>query len=163
MNTSFRTTHDSLFSNLKHNDFYLEYIYFIKKLYKVNNPTTINSFFMIKQMLSKISLFLLFCVGFTSLSFASEDIFERKILSIGCHNVDSICYVTVSGENFGSTLGCNYTSTNQFRFDASTPIGKRTYASLYGAFLTKKTISANLSGCSTDGRPSIAWYEVYQR
>ncbi|MDR0235019.1 hypothetical protein [Acinetobacter sp.] len=112
-------------------------------------------------MLKQISLFFLFFLGFNSLSLASEDIFERKILSIGCHNVDGICYVTVNGESFGSTLGCNYTTTNQFRFDASTPIGKRTYASLYGAFLTKKIISAHLAGCSSDGRPSIVWYEIY--
>ncbi|CAM9339415.1 hypothetical protein J0904_00260 [Acinetobacter bereziniae] len=111
---------------------------------------------MLKKMML---LFVLMTISFAS--FAAEDIYARKILSIGCHHVDGICYVTVSGENFGSSLGCSYTSTNQFRFDGSTQIGKRTYASLYGAFLAKKTIQANLTGCSSDGRPSIAWFMIY--
>jgi len=109
-------------------------------------------------MIKKIMLILMLMVT-SIVSFAAEEIYARKILSIGCHHVDGICYVSVSGEYFGSSLGCSYTSINQFRFDGSTPIGKRTYASLYGAFLAKKSIHASLAGCS-DGRPSIAWYMV---
>lgn len=103
-------------------------------------------------------LTLILMLGSTPL-FAAEEIYARKILSIGCHHVDGTCYVSVSGEYFGSSLGCSYTSTNQFRFDGSTSIGKRTYASLYGAFLAKKSIHASLAGC-LDGRPSIVWYMV---
>ncbi len=111
-------------------------------------------------MLKKMMLiFILMTINFSS--FAAENITYRKITSIGCHHIDGTCYVSLSGEPFGNTLSCPYKNINQFRFDASTVIGKRTYASLYAAYLAKKFVDVYLDGCSSDGRPSIAWYTIY--
>jgi len=111
-------------------------------------------------MIKKIMLTLILMLGSTPL-FAGEDITYRKITTIGCHHVDGTCYASLSGETFGNTLSCPYKNVNQFRFDASTTNGKRTYASLYAAYLSKKFVDVYLDGCSSDGRPSILWFHIY--
>ncbi|MCS4296863.1 MULTISPECIES: hypothetical protein [Acinetobacter] len=111
-------------------------------------------------MLRKITIVLILMTANTSL-YAAENITCRKITSIGCHHVDGTCYASLSGEPFGNTLSCPYKNVNQFRFDASTTNGKRTYASLYAAYLSKKLVDVYLDGCSSDGRPSIVWFHIY--
>lgn len=110
-------------------------------------------------MLRKTIFTLLLVLTSTQL-FADGDISNRKIINIGCHHVDAICYVTLSGEPFGNNLNCAYKNINQFRFEANNVNGRRTYASLYAAYLSKKLVSVYLEGCSPDGRPSISYYSI---
>ncbi|MFW2013265.1 hypothetical protein [Acinetobacter bereziniae] len=110
---------------------------------------------MLKKMML---LFVLMTISFTS--FAAEDVSNRKIIDIGCHSVDGTCFVTLTGTPFGANENCFYTSTNEFRFESSTTNGKRTYASLLSAFLAKKTVDIYISGCSSDGRPTLMWFHI---
>lgn len=109
-------------------------------------------------MLKKILILLIITTG--SIANAAENLYTREISNIGCHYMNEICYVNLSGEQFGSTLGCYIKSTDQFRFDSSTSIGRRAYASFLAAFLAKKTINVTLEGCSSDGWPSLKWFFI---
>ncbi|WP_288454723.1 hypothetical protein [uncultured Acinetobacter sp.] len=108
------------------------------------------------------NLVLMFGLIFSSLSYADENINSRKIIDIGCHVNDGICYVRLDGPEFGSTLGCSITSTNQFRFDNANSVnGKRAFAALYAAFLTQKVVDVYLSGCTSQGSPQLLYYHVH--
>ena len=48
---------------------------------------------------------------------SAESVGPRKIFSLGCHNTDGTCYVTLEGAAFGASLNCAGALTNQFRFD----------------------------------------------
>jgi hypothetical protein len=114
---------------------------------------------MLKKIALVFSLFL-----FTSLSHADENISSRKIVDIGCHAYNGICYVQLDGPAFGSTLNCSSpaSSTNQFRFDNADSVnGKRAFAALYAAFLTKKEIDVYLSGCTSQGAPKLGYYHIH--
>ncbi|WP_373350421.1 hypothetical protein [Acinetobacter bereziniae] len=107
------------------------------------------------------NLILVFALIFSSLSYADENINSRKIINIGCHVNDGICYVRLDGSEFGSTLGCSISSTNQFRFDnANSTNGKRAFAALYAAFLTQKVVDVYLSGCTSQGFPQLIYYGI---
>ncbi|WP_151779956.1 hypothetical protein [Acinetobacter bereziniae] len=107
------------------------------------------------------NLILVFALIFSSLSYADENINSRKIINIGCHVNDGICYVRLNGPEFGSTLGCSISSTNQFRFDnANSTNGKRAFAALYAAFLTQKVVDVYLSGCTSQGFPQLIYYGI---
>ncbi|MEN8283476.1 hypothetical protein [Acinetobacter gerneri] len=92
-------------------------------------------------------------------TFAAENVVGRKIVDIGCHVDTGVCYVALSGEAFGKNEKCTVSPSNEFRFDASTVNGKRTYASLYGAFLSKKLVDVYISGCYV-GFLTLAFYHV---
>lgn len=86
---------------------------------------------------------------------------NKKIMTIGCHNVDpSICYVSVDSK-FDASYCTNSKSgpTDEVRWDnADTVMGRRTYASLLVAHLAGKTVSIVLSGaCTLDGFPAIQY------
>jgi len=95
-------------------------------------------------------------------SFASESALNRKIQSVGCHNTNGTCYVSLDGAPFGSTLGCPIASTNEFRFDnAETAEGKRAYASFMAAFLSGKSVDVTLTDCSSQGVPKLHYYNLH--
>lgn len=114
-------------------------------------------------MLKKLCLiFSLYFIA--SSTYAYENISSRKIVDIGCHADNGICYVQVDGPAFGSTLNCSSpaSSTNQFRFDNADSVnGKRAFAALYAAFLTKKEIDVYLSGCTSQGAPQFGYYHIH--
>ncbi|HSI48017.1 MAG TPA: hypothetical protein VLA61_07090 [Ideonella sp.] len=84
----------------------------------------------------------------------------RKIVDIGCHNVDGTCFVTLSGAAFGASMGCGG-ATNEFRFDnGDTAIGRRSYASLLAAYLAGKTISVYLDGCTGQNMPALRYFHI---
>lgn len=94
-------------------------------------------------------------------AYAGEDTGGRRILDVGCHNVNGTCFVDLDGAAFGASLNCPVGATNQFRFDNSdTAVGKRTFAALMAAYLSGKHISVHLDGCSSQGWPTIAWFYV---
>jgi hypothetical protein len=100
------------------------------------------------------------CVSSLNAS-AAEDIFGRKINSIGCHNTNGTCFVDLDGAAFGASLNCPLGATNQFRFDnGDTTDGKRTFAALMAAYISGKHISVHLDGCSAQGWPTIQWFNV---
>lgn len=99
--------------------------------------------------------------GLSVSTFASESALNRKIQSVGCHNTNGTCYVSLDGAPFGSPLGCPIASTNEFRFDnAETADSKRAYASFFAAFLSGKTVTVTLTGCSSQGVPMLHYYNV---
>lgn len=93
-------------------------------------------------------------------AFAGESVFARRIVSIGCHNFDGVCFVTLDGAPFGSNLGCS-TARNDFRFEnAATEDGKRTYASLLAGHIAGKPVTVQLDGCTSEGVPKLIWFHV---
>lgn len=92
---------------------------------------------------------------------AGESVGSRKIVSLGCHNSDGTCYVTLDGSSFGSTLGCTVATYQEFRFDnGDTVVGKRTYASLLAAFFSGRYVSVYLDGCTSQGFPKLIYFQV---
>lgn len=100
-------------------------------------------------------------VCFTSSGNANEQVGPRLITHIGCHHSDGTCFVSLDGPAFGAQQNCLQGATTQFRFDnAETPHGRRTYASLMGAYLARKQVSVAISGCSSQGVPSLSWFVI---
>jgi len=96
---------------------------------------------------------------------ADDLVTGRHITRIGCHHVNSTCYVSLDGAAFGAAESCASApaGSNQFRFDnADTVDGRRTYASFLAAFLSQRTVSVLIRGCSAQGMPSLVYYEVAQ-
>jgi len=92
---------------------------------------------------------------------ATEGVSTRKILDVGCHNTDGVCFVTLDGASFGSSLGCAVSVTNEFRFDnGDTSIGRRSYASILAAFLSGRSVSIVLNGCTNQGFPALHYFHV---
>jgi len=109
-------------------------------------------------------LFAVFCLGMTFFSAsasAGESVQARKIVGLGCHNFNGICFVTLDGSAFASTLGCSVGTINEFRFDnGDTAIGKRTYAALLAASIAGKAVTVYLDGCTSQGYPNLSYYYV---
>lgn len=80
------------------------------------------------------------------------------IKSMGCHHVDGTCYFSMTG--LDKTPTCNKIA--ELRFDASTTNGKRTYASLFAAYMIKKRVVVNIPAdfCHT-GYSSFNYYSIY--
>ena len=82
------------------------------------------------------------------------------ITSIGCQNNNTVCYVTVSGGNYGPS-GCN---TNSIRWDSSsTPNGLVAVAQLTAAYVTGTSVSFVLSNScfSENGNyPTMLYYVI---
>ncbi|MCS0583189.1 hypothetical protein NX784_16485 [Massilia pinisoli] len=92
---------------------------------------------------------------------ADEETGWRKIVDIGCHHVGGTCFVALDGAAFGASLGCPGAPTNQFRFDdGNTVTGRRTDSTLLAAAMSGKSVSIHLTGCSSQGTPTLAWYHV---
>ncbi|MPS62318.1 MAG: hypothetical protein E2595_12630 [Acinetobacter sp.] len=112
-------------------------------------------------MMKKLLFFVFLALCFNTTLFAAESVEGRKIIDIGCHADSGICYVTLSGSPFGSTLGCRFPQTNEFRFEnVETSHGKRAYASLLAAFLAKKTVDVYLAGCTSQGHPNLVFFHI---
>lgn len=56
---------------------------------------------------------------------ADENVVARRITNIGCHHVNSVCYVTLDGATFGAAENCAAApaGANQFRFDNADTAG----------------------------------------
>jgi hypothetical protein len=92
---------------------------------------------------------------------AGENVGPRKVLDVGCHNTNGICYVTLDGSAFGATLGCPSAPTKEFRFDnGDTIIGRRAYASFLAALMSGKSVSVYLEGCTSQGAPNLIYFHV---
>lgn len=92
---------------------------------------------------------------------AGELVGPRKIVDLGCHNMDGTCFVTLAGDAFGATQGCVSALSNDFRFDnGDTAVGKRSYASLLAAFLSGKSVTVYLEGCTAQGVAKLAWFHI---
>jgi hypothetical protein len=96
---------------------------------------------------------------------ADEHVAGRHITRIGCHHIDSTCYVSLDGAAFGAAENCASTPAggNQFRFDnTDTANGRRTYASLLAAFLSQRPVTVQIRGCSVQGVPSLLYFDIAQ-
>jgi hypothetical protein len=83
-----------------------------------------------------LSLLFLFSVS----CFAASMSGPRKILSIGCHNTDPICYITIEGSPVGPA-GCNGTS---IRWDSSTIPGKNHLSLFMAAYHAGKPVDLSI-------------------
>lgn len=114
-----------------------------------------------KSPLRAVAFTFLIALGFAGNCKADEQPASRNIVSLGCHDVNGICFVTLDGPSFGSTLGCSVGATTQFRFDnGDTDEGKRAYASFLAAFMAGKKVTVDLSGCSSQGYPQLVYYYI---
>jgi hypothetical protein len=77
---------------------------------------------------------------------AVEAVSARRITHIGCHHVNGACYVRLDGAAFGAAENCAAApaGANEFRFDADTTDGRRTYASLLAALLNQRPVSVKI-------------------
>jgi hypothetical protein len=92
---------------------------------------------------------------------AAENTGYRKIIYVGCHHFNNICFIQLEGSPFGGSLGCASGPTNEFRIDnADTVIGRRTYSTLLAAHLSGRTVAVQLDGCSSQGGPALLWFHV---
>jgi hypothetical protein len=93
--------------------------------------------------------------------FAGENTGPRSITDMGCDNVDSICYINISGPPAGGSLGCssNYIEWNSIN-DAN---GKNTYAALLAAFASGKQVNVYIGAClaARPSYPTIWYFNVY--
>jgi len=115
---------------------------------------------MFKKYISWCAVVWIYLLSF-NLYAAEDGTGWRKIVDIGCHNVDAICFVTLDGPSFGTNLSCPVSQTNEFRFDNNdTPIGRRTFAALLAAYLSGKKVAVSLEGCSIQGYPLIKYFHI---
>ncbi len=92
---------------------------------------------------------------------AAEDLGARTVTNLGCHHGNGTCYVGLSGAPFGSSLGCTINPSTQFRFDdGDTAIGRRSYASFLAAYLAGKSVTAVVSGCTSQGYPALSFFVI---
>jgi hypothetical protein len=98
-----------------------------------------------------------------TLTQAADHVQQRRIVLVGCHHTDGVCFVVLDGAPFGGSEGCAFGAANEFRWDnADTPNGKRTYTSMFAAFLQNKRVSVAVSGCSSQGFPAPSYYTVHE-
>lgn len=91
-------------------------------------------------------------------SSALAEIAQGKILSLGCHNIDDTCYVTIDGYN---PTVCN--KMNSIRWSAGTSFGKRWFAMLLAAQVAGKSVQLEVpsNSCSSQGMPTFNWGQVF--
>lgn len=83
---------------------------------------------------------------------AVENLGARRVLSVGCHQFNGTCFVSLDGPPIGASLGCGGFSSNECRWDnADTAHGRRTYAPALAAFLAGRRVSVTVDGCSAQG------------
>jgi hypothetical protein len=91
---------------------------------------------------------------------AAEQSGPRTIENMGCDNVDTICYVYLSGASVGGSLGC---ASNYVEWDLNDPNGKTSYASLMAAFLAGKQVNIYMAAClpARPTFPTIYYFNIY--
>ena len=94
-------------------------------------------------------------------AFSAEYSGARTIVDMGCDNVDTICYIDLSGAPVGATVGC---SSNYIVWDSvNDPNGKNTLASLLAAFVSGKQINVYINSClaARPANPTMWYFTVY--
>lgn len=100
-------------------------------------------------------------LGMGLAGWAGEYLSGRNVTQVGCHNTNSVCYVTLNGNSFGGTLGCTQSSINQFRFDnGDTATGRTAYSSFLAAMLGGKSVIVYLDGCTSQGYPKLSYFSI---
>lgn len=115
------------------------------------------------RMLAKIKYIVM--VGgimlFTTGATAMENTGDRKILAMGCHTHDRICFVSIDGEAIGPEPSC---TSNSLRWSADSDVNhNETFSLLTAAFLSGKTVRFNLeSECFSlqAAYPTIRYFYV---
>ncbi len=90
------------------------------------------------MVLKYFFVFVFLCISNDS---SAEWVGSRKILSMGCHNTDSICYIEIEGAAVGPA-NCR---GNSIRWDSSTIQGRNQFALLLSAYHAGKPISLNVA------------------
>ena len=104
---------------------------------------------------------LLAVLGYTSITAsAAESSGPRTIDNMGCDNVDTVCYVYLTGTALGGSLGC---ASNYVEWDLTDPNGKTSYASLMAAFVAGKQVNIYTAACFTSrpSFPTLTYFNIY--
>ena len=100
---------------------------------------------------------------FAAQSASAQEVGFRRVLSVGCHNTDNTCFVTLDGTPFGQTSGCPRAPDTEVRFDnGDTAEGRRTYASLLLAMQTGAPVTVSINGCTVQGSMKLQYFRVYK-
>ena len=92
--------------------------------------------------------------------FSAESSGPRKILSIGCHNYNSTCYINIDGAPITGATGC---SSNSIRWDSQNDInGKSTLALMMMASSTGSKVSIYTQSCYSQQPtyPTILFFDI---
>ncbi len=93
----------------------------------------------------------------TTNAFADGDTGARRVIEVGCDNVDTTCFVTLEGGvTFGGVSGsCNNT---EVRWDSSTAYGKSHLALITAAWIAGKSVNLHIAGCyAASAWPTFNW------
>jgi hypothetical protein len=99
--------------------------------------------------------------AFSASTPAAENTGQRTIVDMGCDNVDSVCYIDISGAPAGASTGC---SSNLIQWDSlNDPNGKNTYAALMAAFISGKQVNVYINSCfaARPAYPTIWYFNIY--
>ncbi|MBD1567312.1 hypothetical protein [Vibrio sp. S12_S33] len=101
------------------------------------------------------SFFISFSIHAASISSGA-----RKITSLGCHNIDNICFVQIDGDPVGPS-SCK---TNSVRWDIEKdPNGKSSFSLLNAAYFSGKSVVLQISEqCFKyqNNYPTFVWLTV---
>ncbi|EII3727616.1 hypothetical protein [Vibrio cholerae] len=93
-------------------------------------------------MLKIIRLFCLVMPFFISFALYAASSGERKITSLGCHNIDNICFVQIDG----APVGPPACKSNSVRWDIEKdPNGKSSFSLLNAAYFSGKSVVLQIS------------------
>ncbi|WP_336928992.1 hypothetical protein [Vibrio cholerae] len=93
-------------------------------------------------MLKIIRLFCLVMPFFISFALYAASSGEREITSLGCHNIDNICFVQIDG----APVGPPACKSNSVRWDIEKdPNGKSSFSLLNAAYFSGKSVVLQIS------------------
>jgi hypothetical protein len=96
-------------------------------------------------------------------SASAQEVGFRKVLSVGCHNTDNTCFITLDGAPFGQDSGCSRAPDTEVRFEnGDTPEGRRAYASMLMALQAGTTVTVAISGCTNQGSMKLQYFRLYK-
>ncbi|GFE79856.1 hypothetical protein GCM10011487_18560 [Steroidobacter agaridevorans] len=80
-----------------------------------------------------------------------------RVVAVGCHNTDNVCWVEVEGFTGSPACGTSY----QLRWDAGTAWGNRWYATLLAAKASGNRVRLEIASyCSAQGYPTFLYGSV---
>jgi hypothetical protein len=103
----------------------------------------------------------LVCVSVSAQPVETSD--PRKVVSMGCHVDDGICYVALEGTRFvqnASNCSSWGGGAAEVRWDNADKVGKRAYATMMAAMLAGKKVQLSVSGCTVQGAPKLAFFNI---
>lgn len=110
------------------------------------------------RRMSRVFMLIAWLLGAVVTPAALAETATGAVSTLGCHNVNDECWVTLSG--YSGSAYCNH--SGQLRWDTSPTWGRRWHAMLMAAQVSGKNVSLQISdsGCSASGFPTFLWGTV---